>query len=97
MLSISVLGFFNTRLEFNRLLTRIIGFKRNAFCKYLALVIFVFGCERMKKICPRCGVIFDVPTSEAKFCSGKCEKIFQESSLGYLKRGNASERKVYAP
>ena len=51
----------------------------------------------MKKICPRCGVIFEAADNTVKFCSTKCEKLFKESSLGYLKRGQAAERKVYAP
>jgi len=50
----------------------------------------------MKKICPRCGIIFEAQNSEQKFCSTKCEKLFKESSLGYIKRGQ-TERKVYAP
>ncbi|HPM85614.1 MAG: hypothetical protein PHY04_01555 [Candidatus ainarchaeum sp.] len=48
----------------------------------------------MKKICPRCGVIFEVKTSEEKFCSTKCEKLFKESSLAYVKRGQTT-RKIY--
>lgn len=51
----------------------------------------------MKKICPRCGIIFDTTTSEQKFCSSKCEKMFKESSLGYIKKGHQTERKIYAP
>ncbi len=51
----------------------------------------------MKKLCAKCGIIFDAETSDKKFCSSKCDKMFQESSLGYLKRGNAAPRKVYAP
>jgi len=50
----------------------------------------------MKKMCPRCGVIFEASDATQKFCSGKCEKIFAESSLGYVKRGQ-TERKIYAP
>jgi predicted nucleic acid-binding Zn ribbon protein len=49
----------------------------------------------MKKICPRCGVIFEAANNEQKFCSQKCEKIFKESSLVYLKKGQ-TERKIYA-
>lgn len=49
----------------------------------------------MKKICPRCGVIFEAATTDQKFCSQKCEKIFKESSLVYLKKGQ-TERKIYA-
>jgi hypothetical protein len=51
----------------------------------------------MKKICPRCGIIFEVTTPDQKFCSNKCEKLFGESSLGYIKKGHNTERKVYAP
>ena len=51
----------------------------------------------MKKMCPRCGVIFEAADNTVKFCSTKCEKIFQESSLGIVKRGHQTERKVYAP
>ena len=50
----------------------------------------------MKKLCARCGVIFEAETAEKKFCSTKCENIFKESSLGYIKKGHNTERKVYA-
>ncbi|MFA6065008.1 MAG: hypothetical protein WCW44_01690 [archaeon] len=50
----------------------------------------------MKKLCARCGVIFEAETNEKKFCSTKCEKLFAESSLGYIKKGHNTERKVYA-
>jgi protein-arginine kinase activator protein McsA len=51
---------------------------------------------KMKKMCARCGVIFEAQTNEEKFCSPKCAKLFQESSLGYLKKGH-TERKIFAP
>ncbi|MFA6268308.1 MAG: hypothetical protein WCW13_00505 [archaeon] len=51
----------------------------------------------MKKLCARCGVIFEAKTNDEKFCSPKCAAIFQESSLGYIKKRNDTERKVYAP
>ena len=51
----------------------------------------------MKKLCARCGIIFDAGDDNTKkFCSGKCEKLFAESSLGYIKKGNQTERRVYA-
>ena len=50
----------------------------------------------MKKMCARCGTIFEAANNSMKFCSDRCEKIFQESSLGYIKKGQ-TERKVYAP
>jgi hypothetical protein len=50
----------------------------------------------MKKLCARCGVIFEAATNEQKFCSTKCEKLFGESSLGYIKKAHNTERKVYA-
>jgi hypothetical protein len=53
---------------------------------------------RMKKLCARCGVIFDAGEDNTKkFCSTKCEKMFAESSLGYIKKNTAGGRKVYAP
>jgi len=51
----------------------------------------------MKKMCPRCGVIFEAENGTVKFCSTKCEKIFAESSLGHIKKGHQTERKIYAP
>ncbi|AJF59613.1 MAG: hypothetical protein QT03_C0001G0103 [archaeon GW2011_AR10] len=36
------------------------------------------------KMCPRCGVVFEVK-SDPVFCSEKCKRLFSESSLGYLK------------
>lgn len=62
----------------------------------LPLLAFGLG-GKMKKICPRCGVIFDAADATIKFCSTKCEKLFGESSLGYIKRAHQTERKVYAP
>ena len=50
----------------------------------------------MKKLCARCGVIFEAKDNTEKFCSVKCKNIFGESSLGHIKKGN-TERKVYAP
>ena len=38
----------------------------------------------MKKMCPRCGVIFEV-TTDPVFCSEKCKMIFHESGLDYIK------------
>jgi hypothetical protein len=52
--------------------------------------------DLMKKLCARCGVIFEAATNEQKFCSTKCEKLFAESSLGYIKKAHNTERKVYA-
>ncbi|MGI6589246.1 MAG: hypothetical protein ACOX1V_01120 [Candidatus Iainarchaeum sp.] len=46
----------------------------------------------VKKICPRCGIIFEVKTSEEKFCSTRCEKLFKESSLGYVKKGPSMKK-----
>jgi uncharacterized C2H2 Zn-finger protein len=51
----------------------------------------------MKKLCARCGVIFEAQANDEKFCSPKCGKMFQESSLGYIKKKTNTERKVYAP
>ncbi|MFA5931069.1 MAG: hypothetical protein WC821_02030 [archaeon] len=50
----------------------------------------------MKKMCARCGTIFEAKEHTEKFCSVKCSKIFQESSLGFIKKGQ-TERRVYAP
>jgi hypothetical protein len=49
----------------------------------------------MNKICPRCGVIYNAATNEQKFCSTKCEKMFQQSSLAFIKKATP-DRKVYA-
>lgn len=38
----------------------------------------------MHKMCPRCGVVFEVK-SDAVFCSDKCRTLFQSSSLDVLK------------
>jgi len=37
----------------------------------------------MHKLCPRCGIIFQV-TEQEKFCSDKCEKLFQQSGLDMI-------------
>ena len=50
----------------------------------------------MKKMCARCGTIFEAGDAAKKFCSERCEKVFRESSLGYIKKGQ-TQRKVYAP
>jgi len=50
----------------------------------------------MKKLCARCGIIFEAKDNTEKFCSTKCTKLFGESSLGYIKKSNNTERKVYA-
>jgi len=50
----------------------------------------------MKKMCARCGTIFEAKENTEKFCSSKCGNIFKESSLGYIKKGQ-TERKIYAP
>jgi len=51
----------------------------------------------MKKLCARCGIIFDGVDASSKFCSQKCEKIMKESSLGYVKKSQNTQRTVYAP
>ncbi len=52
---------------------------------------------KMKKLCARCGVIFEAADASVKFCSTKCEKLMKESSLGYVKKAHKTERTVYAP
>lgn len=42
----------------------------------------------MKKICPRCGVIFEVK-SDPVFCSDKCKSLFQMSGIESLKGRSA--------
>lgn len=37
----------------------------------------------MHKLCPRCGVIFEM-NEQKKFCSERCEKLFQQSSLDVI-------------
>ncbi len=51
----------------------------------------------MKKLCARCGIIFEASDSSSKFCSTKCEKMMKESSLGYVKKAHNTQRTVYAP
>lgn len=48
----------------------------------------------MHKICARCGVIFEVKDNP-KFCSTKCERMFQQSSLTLIKKPT-KERTVFA-
>ncbi|MCX6804346.1 MAG: hypothetical protein NTY48_07330 [Candidatus Diapherotrites archaeon] len=50
----------------------------------------------MKKLCARCGIIFESTEMNPKFCSTRCQKMMGESSLPYVKKGQ-TERKVYAP
>ena len=49
----------------------------------------------MHKICVRCGVIFEVKDDQ-KYCSEKCRKLFEQSSLPLIKKPTP-ERKTYAP
>jgi len=48
---------------------------------------------KMKKICARCGSIFEV-TNDPKFCSDKCARQFQQSSLSFIKKPT-QPRKVF--
>jgi len=42
----------------------------------------------MPKMCPRCGVVFEVQ-SDTVFCSGRCRTLFQTSGLDMLKGGHS--------
>jgi len=53
------------------------------------------GEKMVKKLCVRCGIIFEVK-DDPKFCSDKCKKLFRQSSLDYIKR-DTPPRNNFAP
>lgn len=48
----------------------------------------------MKKICPRCGIIFEV-TSDPVFCSGKCKTLFNQAGFFAAKGSSGLRNKSF--